>query len=105
MGGTASAGLAGGGAAGAGATSRSPPHLWQIVAVTLLRVPQWGQEREPIFRISSSSRSQSSNVRNVGWDRHQALNSSLLTVWPSSASASPRNFCTTSSYCIRIFWR
>src|SRR5712692_11832830 len=42
------------------------PHLWQMVAVTELRMPQTGHGFDPIFRISSSSRNQSWNVRKVG---------------------------------------
>src|SRR5207244_3321423 len=48
-------------------TSRiNDPHLWHTLAVIELRVPHVGQGFEPILRISSSSRSQSSNVTKVG---------------------------------------
>src|SRR5437667_463900 len=99
--------------AGAPATTAPPlggrwsrmrdPHLWHTVAVTELRVPQVAQGFEPIFRISSSSRSQSSNVRKVGCRRHQSWNSVSESVRPSCREASCLNFCTTSSYCRRIF--
>src|SRR3990170_4889544 len=79
------------------------PHLWQTVAVTELRVPQTGHGFEPIFRISSSSRSQSSNVRNVGCFRHHSWNSRSERERPSWREASCLNFSTTSSYWRRIF--
>src|SRR3972149_4245035 len=84
---------------------RYVPHLWHTVPVTELRVPHDGHGFEPILRISSSSRSQSSKVTNVGCLRHQSSNSASVRVRPSVRCASSRNFATTSSYCIRIFSR
>src|SRR3990172_8284076 len=82
---------------------RYVPHLWQTVAVTELRVLQTGHGFDPIFRISSSSRSQSSNVTNVGCFRHQSWNSRSVRARPRVRWDSSRNLATTSSYCIRIF--
>src|SRR5207237_2960385 len=79
------------------------PHLWQTVAVTELRVPQVGHGFEPILRISSSSRSQSSKVTKVGCLRHHSWNSRSDSARPSCREASSLNFCTTSSYWRRIF--
>src|SRR5438876_5003496 len=85
-------------------TSRiNDPHLWQTLAVTELRVPHVGHGFEPILRISSSSRSQSSKVRKVGCLRHHSWNSRSDRSRPSWLEASCRSFATTSSYCRRIF--
>src|SRR6266571_1986107 len=81
----------------------SEPHLWQTLAVTELSVPQVGHGREPILRISSSSRSQSSYVRKVGCLRHHSWNSLSERLRPSCREASSLNRPTTSSYCRRIF--
>src|SRR3989442_6548166 len=99
--------------AGAPATTAPPlggrwsrikdPHLWQTVAVTELRVPQVGHGFEPILRISSSSRSQSSKVRNVGCLRHHSWNSVSLRLRPSCREASCLKRAMTSSYWRRIF--
>src|SRR6266508_916441 len=77
----------------------SEPHLWQTLAVTEFRVPHAGHGLEPILRISSSSRSQSSNVTNVGCLRHHSWNSRSDRDRPSWRDASSRSFPTTSSYC------
>src|SRR2546428_6809887 len=79
------------------------PHLWHTVAVMELRVPQTGHGFEPIFRISSSSPSQSSNVRKVGCLRHPSWNSVSVSLRPRYCSASHWYFRTTSSYSRRIF--
>src|SRR3989449_218730 len=99
--------------AGAPATTAPPlggrwsrikdPHLWQTVAVTELRVPQVGHGFEPILRISSSSRSQSSKVRKVGCLRHHSWNSVSLRLRPSCREASCLKRAMTSSYWRRIF--
>src|SRR2546422_7918007 len=70
-------------------TSRiSDPHLWHTLAVTELRVPQVGHGFEPILRISSSSRSQSSNVTKVGCFFYNSWNSRSERSRPSSLEAS-----------------
>src|SRR3989442_5743798 len=51
------------------------PHLWHTVAVMELRVPQKGHGFEPMFRISSSSRSHTSFLSYFTCLCHQALNS------------------------------
>src|SRR2546425_939638 len=64
------------------------PHLWAPLPGTELRVPHVGHGFEPILRISSSSRSQSSNVTKVGCFFHQSWKSRSERSRPSCREAS-----------------